>query len=1498
MRKETARFCGQPHVSIRQPLIMKTLRRIIKITIWTVIAAYVSAVLIVHVPAVQAWIGRQAAGALADKLGTKVTVGRVYLGFLNRVIIDDLVIYDQKAKPMLSSTRVAAKIDYGELIGSGRIYISSAQLFGMNGVFYKEHADKAANFQFALDSLASKDKSKKTSIDLSVNSLIIRHGSVKFDKLYTPPTPSRFNTDHLAVSDISAHIVISYYTTDSLAVAVKSLSLKEHSGLDLRKLKLALTVKHGTARLEDFELQFPHTTVKLSNAAAAYSMKGDKPDWRTLEYNATLHDSEIVLADLAWIVPQLSALTTPISIGGELKGTADSFDTKGFYARSADDGLQVSVAAGARFPKNETMAWVISGELKCSSTTIGRIFTAFTPGETQLPPALARIGGVDFHGAIWGKAPEMKLRGTIGCDAGQAVVKAHKSGKHVDAHVSTDGVDVGKLLGDDKMGVIAANAAVKCDIGKDGVNNVRVDGAFPRIDYNGYSYKNITAKGAFSGGTLDGTLSVNDPNGQVSIDGHVELGKKVQSTNIHAAIKNLDLAALKITDKWKGAKFDLDISADTRVAETENNLFSGRVSLRNFIMNSDEKAYRLDSLTVTANQKGLDMRSDFGQAEIRGEYRLKTIAQSFINILHAQLPSVVKKRGQADNSFKLTAKITKADWLNSLLGIPLVLKSPLEINANVNDKLGLADMNCHTKKLAYDESPYENLSISAGATEDKLTVDGKVVKIMGNGHKLELGITATAANDKVATSMNWDNHQEKHMAGTLNTETSFIEDEGKLAGVNIDVKPSGILVNDTTWNVLPSTITYSGGDLAINHFSIENNRQHIRIDGMATKHPTDSITVDLQDVDVSYVLNLVNFHSVEFSGDLTGKAYVKSVFYEPDAYADLTIDNFRFEQGRMGRLYAQVNWDKTDKQININAHADDENDVHTIITGYVSPAHNHIDLGIKAEDTNIEFLESFCGAFMSDIEGKANGAVRVHGPLDAIELTGLLVADGSALIAPTNVAYNLQNDTIRFIPGNIVFDSDTIRDRNGNVGIVNGALHHRHLSHLTYDISINTQDLLCYDTKGYGDDTFYGTAYGTGTCDIRGGNGRVDIDIDITPEQGSFIEYNAASPEAISDQQFITWHDKTAPDKVTADSTAHADTTAISQTETLLADIPSDMRINFLVNMTPDATLRVLMDKNTNDYIALNGNGTIRASYFNKGSFDMFGTYAIDHGVYTLTIQNIIKKVFQFQQGGTIVFGGDPYDALLNLQAVYTVNSVPLSDLQLGNSFSSNNVRVDCLMNISGTPQTPHVDFNIDMPTVNEDAEQMVRTVINSEEEMNQQVVYLLSVGRFYMQSNNNASDQGQPNQTSLAMQSLLSGTISQQINTLLGSLVKNNNWTFGANISTGDEGFNNAEYEGLLSGRLLNNRLIINGQFGYRDNENATTSFIGDFDINYLLLPNGNIALKVYNQTNDRYFTKSSLNTQGIGLILKKDFNSFLDLFGIKKKRKTKPTEQDKGSK
>lgn len=470
------------------------------------------------------------------------------------------------------------------------------------------------------------------------------------------------------------------------------------------------------------------------------------------------------------------------------------------------------------------------------------------------------------------------------------------------------------------------------------------------------------------------------------------------------------------------------------------------------------------------------------------------------------------------------------------------------------------------------------------------------------------------------------------------------------------------------------------------------------------------------------------------------------------------------------------------------------------------------------------------------------------------------------------------------IPDEIELRRMTVLDKNGHRAYLSGGIHHEHLTNLSFDLYVDAENLLAYDFDDFGDSSFYGTVYASGNVGIHGHGNDVVIDCDVTPQKNSVFVYNAATPDAISRQEFIEWDNDEATDnqkKTDKNSSNRA-------TET-------DIYINFLVNTTPDATLRLLMDKNTNDYITLNGEGSIRATFHNKGAFNMFGTYTVDHGTYGITIQNIIKKNFTFNRGGTIVFGGDPYQAALNLQAVYTVNSVSLSDLNIGNSFTNNTIRVNCLMNIGGQPAAPQVEFDLEMPTVNADEQQMVRSVINGQQEMNQQVVYLLAIGRFYNQGANNADEQ-KPDRTTLAMQSFLSGTLSTQINTLLNQIIKNDNWNFGANISTGNEGWHNAEYEGIISGRMFNNRLVLNGQFGYRDNATrANPSFIGDFDLQYLLYPSGNLALKVYNQTNDRYFTKSSLNTQGIGIIMKKDFNNLRDLFSSQKKKKKRTTETGK---
>lgn len=86
-------------------------------------------------------------------------------------------------------------------------------------------------------------------------------------------------------------------------------------------------------------------------------------------------------------------------------------------------------------------------------------------------------------------------------------------------------------------------------------------------------------------------------------------------------------------------------------------------------------------------------------------------------------------------------------------------------------------------------------------------------------------------------------------------------------------------------------------------------------------------------------------------------------------------------------------------------------------------------------------------------------------------------------------------------------------------------------------------------------------------------------------------------------------------------------------------------------------------------------------------------------------------------------------------------------------------------------------------------------------------------------------------------------------------------------------------EAEAILSGRLLNNRLLINGNFGYKENVMSNTNFIGDFEAVWLLTPSGEFRLRGYNQTNDRYYTRPTLTTQGIGFIYRKDFTQWDEL-------------------
>ena len=1455
---------------------LKWIKYIFNVCFWTVVSLYLLIAVMVHIPYVQQSLASGVASVISSKLNTRVEIGRVDLGFLNRLVIDNTTIYDQGGKPMVRAARLAVRIDLLQLV-EGRIRISSAQVFSTHFTLYRANAASAPNFQFALDALASKDSTKaKTPLDLSVNSFIMRHCSVKYDQLDRPHTPGRFNPAHLHITNIGTYIRLNALTDDSLNVALNTLSATEQSGVKVDAMSLSLVAGGSECRLRDLLLRLPHSHIAIADITARYRrLANGKVDMGSLRYSALVKSASITPSDLSPVVPQLADYRNPLQLRLSASGTAKRVNVNRLQITSPSGELSASADGWYEASKPHASWSVNIHDLHSSLKILQPLSYVGLRGS-----ASCTTSGVITTAAV------------VNTDAGSADVNMTLSAnRHFSGTLAASDIALGTLLNDSRLGDVSASLSLSGSLPKGKRPTVTAEGEVSKFAYNGYTYSNININGSYADNTVKGSLIIDDPNISLVAQGeYADLGKGKQLV-VEAQLDHFRPSVTRLTDKWGDAVFSSSITADLQASGVNDS--KGVVTIGHFRMQSSSDTCTINNLQVRggfdSHEHYLVMESDFGYAMLTGHFNYSSLVSSVTSQIGRHIPVIAprNKDYEGDNNITLIAHLNSTKWMRPLLGVPLDIRRPLLLRTNVSDASKTMVVECEAPLFIYDGATFSHANVNLHSHADSLICSAEVKKHQDNGYILDLSTRCNAADNLVDMSLGWLN--EGKSRGCLNATSSFGKNSQGVTYAHVVVKPSDLTIGDKTWLVKSSDIHYTPKHIDIREFTIAHDRQHIIVNGTASASKSDSLHIDLNGIDVRYVLDLVNFHSVDFDGSASGKALIVAPFGDMSAHADLTVRDFLFESGRMGVLSANVNWNKQESQIDIDAIANDGDDARTIIRGYVSPKRDYIDLGIQADSTHIDFMHSFTESFISEIDGRAVGKVRLAGPLSTINLTGQLVVNGSAMISPLNCRYTLDNDTVTFVPDEIELKNAVIRDAYGNAGYVNGFIHHKHLTRLSYDLEVAADNLLAYDFRDFGDDTFYGTVFADGTVGIHGRSGYLRMDIDVTPRHGSTFVYNASTNDQIANQEFIKWNDVTSLIPNSSSLIPNFSPSLNNSSSSLIPNSSSDMFINFNINCTPEATIRLLMDSRTNDYITMQGNGMLRATYYNKGAFNLFGTYTLAHGTYGITIQNIIKKNFTFREGGTFVFGGNPYDATLNLQAIHTVNGVSLADLNVGNSFTNNTIKVNCLMNIGGIARNPQVSFDLDMPTVSSDEKQMIRSVLNSEDELNQQVVYLLGIGRFYPTGTNNSASREQ-SETSLAMQSLLSGTISSQISSVLNTVIKNDNWNFGANISTGDEGWNNAEYEGTVNGRLLNNRLLINGQFGYRDNVNtANTNFIGDFDIRYLLMPNGNLALKVYNQTNDRYFTKSSLNTQGVGIIMKKDFRSIIDLFGKKKKKDKK---------
>ena len=1455
---------------------------------------YLGVLLLTSLPAFQAWSADAVSGELATMLGTKVEIGKLRIGLLGRVVLDDIRLYDQRDSLMLEASRLAAKVDIMPLL-ERRIRIDNGQLFSAHAVIYKD-GEEAPNFQFLVDALSAKDTTSKHPLDLGIGALVVRRGNIRYDRLDRPATPGRFNPDHLHIKDLNLTMRLLATMPDTAAIDLRLLSFREASGFTLQRLSLEAALSQKNAWLRDLHIEFPSSCIDMPLLTASYpglEKVFTKEGLQQLVAETGIR-AEVTPSDLKAFVPALEhfddavCLETEVLVGdGDVRIPSLTFyDTERHISLDANGIVQ-------HFANNPSYSLNI--DALRASANLQQFLTENLRGQAEeLSPILTRLGNVLLTGRA--SYTDRLLTADVEATTQHGIVSVDGSlcQREVNATVRAEKVLLGYLLSgkeNNDLGEISVETTLQGLLpAKEQPMHLTAEGIVSSLLFKGYEHHNVHFAAQADGEAYSGKLNMEESNGTILATVRSAKAGSTRSLECEAEVRNFSPFNMNLTKRYEGERFCGDLTAE--IGSLDLDRLVGDIQLTGLSITSEDGGQLLPGDIHIASSLDEDIQhvvleSDFLDLHADGSFRWKTLPNSFQLPVSTTLPCLMSSSYKVDqtsaNDFRFTLAVQDTSIIRRLLDTELLLPKRSIVEGMVSDAVGQIALQAHVPYLTFGEQQLSNIDLRAESNRSAIQASIQCERIM-NDKPVEINLDAYAKDNHINTRLRWDNRQPIAQRGDINIMGAIRRDLDDRIAVDAQVNASNFIINDTVWSIYPAEVSYHEKVVDVRNLMVSCNDRHIAINGRASTLPTDTLTADLASIDLSYIFDLVNFHSVDFDGIASGRVYATSLMEKPVADAYLQVKQFTFNKADLGNMDIHGNWGSHDKSIWLDAHMRGAHPLHqTTVTGTITPGKGPgtgLDLNIKTSHIDLSFLNKFTGSIFRDLTGRASGWARVFGPFKQINLEGdLLLNELQTHVKAVGVDYHLEGDSVILRPDNIWLRGARLYDRAGVPGMTEHMatadvhLMHNCLKHLRYDVNIDAHNLLAYNFPVADERSYYGTAYADARLHLSGEPGKVDIDINATPTDGTTLIYNVASQGNLTETDFITY-------VAHSDSLEQAGKAAEEEDE-----ISSDMHINFDLDITPAAQLKLLMDARSGDNIQLHGNGRIRASYYNKGRFQMYGTYRTVGGTYKMSFRDVIRKDFTFRPDGTIVFGGDALQAAINLQAVYTVPNVSLDDLS-ATGLGLSNTRVDCIMNISGRPKAPVVTFDFDIPNANEDEKQMVRAMINTEEERNMQVVYLLGLGRFFSYGTQFATGE---TQSGAAANSLLSSTLSSRINQLMSQALGSSNWSFGTNLRTGQTGWDQVDVEGMLSGRLLNNRLLINGNIGYRESMyNANrNSFIGDFDIQYRLTPRGSVSLKAYNQTNDRYFTQSSLTTQGIGIQFQRDFTRWKEAFRRSQEKK-----------
>ena len=1468
---------------------------------------YVMPVLLLNVPFVQRKVMIFSETELSKLLQTSVKIGYIDIKWLNRISFKNVHIEDQKGNMLLSADNITAGIKLLPWI-KNKWVLTTVRLFGVTCHISRETAQSETNIHFLIDALSGNSQGERN-LELQIESILVRRGKITYDVFDKEHVKKQFDANHINVENLSGKLSVRNYSKDSIQVQMSKLSFKETSGLNVNKVSARLNGNQDSLGVENLSFSLPRTSILIPSAALRFAQK----DTLSLVSNQSslsirLAPSTISPKDFACFTPLLKDFSDVIEVSADISGFINSMSLEKLTVKYGND-LFFSGSMDLNNAANKAEELYLFGQVKNFHTTtkgLQKIATNFNRQSLTLPEPVMKIEELDFTGEISGFTNHLVAFGNLSSPIGALqmdmligqqynndttlYLKGFMASSDLQVHTLFDeGNPFGKIRFNVELDMVQPYGETLS-----GTINAHIN----EIEYRTYNYENIYLSGKYKQNEYEGLVQVNDPNGQLKMQGLFRNENERPVFDFMAQLTGFRPDRLHLTSRFEKPAISLGVNANFTGNNPDN--FNGYIQVKDLSFQTEKDSFFVQDLRIetAANEqtfKQINISSSVLNGFLVWDYSFSSLIPDFLKTVESYLPSLThtfypKKQGEVknvfipppseevrgalgtNNNFEFDFTIENTEDISKTLLLPVTVLQKADIQGHYNSYAHSLFAAIDAPSLQAGTIYFENGKLRIENTDEAINLQINVSQYGNKKLVNYLHFNAEIKDDRIFSAARWTNNSDEQYEASLTASTLFIEEPDrnntKKLRAEITIPPADIILKDTVWTMEPASLTISDGRVMIDNFYLTKGEQYLHLNGVLSDDPKDLLFLDLNDLEISYIFNILNKPQVQFGGHATGTIQARDLLESMMIEGRLEVEDFSFHNAVQGKLKISSEWDKDRQGILLIGSIYKTDSIYTDVEGHIFPIgpEQGLSLNFNANEINIAFLQRYMNAFSDSISGTGFGAVRLYGSFSDIFLEGTpYIKDATMKINLLNTSYTF-SDTVYLDKQSIRSHNTTLFDRENHTGSLDFMLNHNSFRDMSYQLDIKVDNVLVYDLPERINPEIYGKVYASGTATISGTEENILVEGNVQSDPGTSVGFNFSNNSTVSNYDFITFKELT-------EQVLSAENNKNESEQSSMGYL-----LNFNVNVTPDAQFELMMNPDTGDKISGTGNGNFQIQYGSQNDIQIFGNYLIAGGIYNFNLEQILRKRFNIRDGSIITFHGDPMEADLNINAIYNLaaNIQDLDELLIKDT-ASPTVSVNCVLKLDGHLQNPAISFDLELPNSNSELERQVRSFIDTEDMMTRQIIYLLLLQKFY------TPDYSRNDFRTNEFSAVASQALSSQLSSILNSFT--DKVQVGTLIRSRQDGIKDTEIDMLLSSQLLNNRLLFNGNFGYKDNFIQSNAFIGEFDLEYKLTRSGEISLKAYNHANDLYRYTKSLTRQGVGVMFRKDFTLFTDIFRRKKK-------------